>query len=197
MDIPVEFPENGRKNNLKEGDCMSAQIIIASDSHGRSDVLKKLQKAYPHADLFIHCGDLEDSPSGFPGWIFVRGNNDWNPEIPDERKLKIMGHGIYICHSHLLPYRDRAKALAYRALENGCDIALYGHTHVSKIERIHGVLEINPGSLLFPRDGNPPSYAVLNISDDGQTEAKIIFEPDWPFHDDPEEKKSRGWKWFW
>ncbi|WP_273235547.1 metallophosphoesterase [Ileibacterium valens] len=177
---------------------MSAEIIIASDSHGRSDVLHQLQKAYPEADLFLHCGDLEDSPTKFPGWVFVRGNNDWEPDMPEDRVLKIMNHKIYVCHSHRLPYRDKDKALAVQALENGCDIAIYGHTHVSKIERVNGVLEINPGSLLFPRDGNPPSYARLILHDDGQTEAEIIFEPDWPFQESREDKKkNRGWNWFW
>lgn len=174
---------------------MSAEIIIASDSHGRSEVLHDIEKAYPDADLFVHCGDLEDSASNFPKWVFVRGNNDWNVDMPSERVLRIMGHGIYITHSHLFGYRDRDKAMAAAAREHNCDIVLYGHTHVSKIERVNGVLEINPGSLLLPRDGNPPSYAVLKLDDDGQTEARIVFEPDWPFEEDVREKKR--FRWFW
>lgn len=42
---------------------MSTEIIVASDTHGRGDLLRELERAYPRADLFLHCGDLEESPS--------------------------------------------------------------------------------------------------------------------------------------
>lgn len=173
---------------------MSSEIIIASDSHGRSDILPLLQKAYPNADLFLHLGDLEDNPGAFPGWVFVRGNNDWQGDMPSERVISIQGHKIYMTHSHLFPYSRREESLARTALEHCCDICLYGHTHVSNITRKNGVLLINPGSLLMPRDGNEPSYARLILHDDGQTEAEILFEDDWPIEQVKKEKKRF---WFW
>lgn len=53
------------------------KIVVVSDSHGRNDILKTIQEKHPNAKLFIHCGDLEDDPMNFPGYIIVRGNNDY------------------------------------------------------------------------------------------------------------------------
>lgn len=178
---------------------MAFEMIVASDSHGRSDLLEKLEKAYPNADLFVHCGDLEDSPENFPHWVFVRGNNDWTGNMPDVRKLSINGHGIYVIHSDRYNYRQRERVLADQAKKNGCDIALYGHTHCSNIDTVDGVLEINPGSMWMPRDGNPPSYARVIIEDDGTVKPEIIFEPDWPFDSarKPKKDKKERRHWFW
>lgn len=175
---------------------MSQEIIIASDSHGRSDLLQKLEEAYPHADLFLHCGDLEDNPGQFHNWVFVRGNNDWTGEMPDSRRLTVGGHHIFMTHSDHFRYSNREAALAQQAKKEGCDIALYGHTHCSAIEEVNGVLEINPGSLWLPRDGNLPSYARLILSDDGKAEAEIIFQDAWPF-DPSKPRKERKKRWFW
>ena len=160
---------------------MSAELIVASDSHGRGDLLKKLELAYPRADLFLHCGDLEEDPNMYPRWIFVRGNNDWVFDVPEIRVLQIEGHKIMITHSHLFGYRNRKEAMAARARENGCDLVLFGHSHHSEIDRIHGVTLVNPGSIAYPRDGNPPSYAKIKLEKDREPEAEIIFENEWPF----------------
>jgi putative phosphoesterase len=41
------------------------------------------------------------------------------------------------------------------------DILLYGHTHVFMLKKEDGVIYVNPGSPSFPKNGNPPSYAVF------------------------------------
>lgn len=176
---------------------MSHEIIIASDSHGRSDLLEKLEQAYPHADLYLHCGDLEDNPGAFLNWVFVRGNNDWTGDMPDVKKLKVGGHGIYMIHSDRLRYSNRNIALAQNAIKNNCDIALYGHTHCSKVETVDGVLEVNPGSLWLPRDGNLPSYARMVISDQGDVSVEIIFQDQWPFDPAKPKKEKKKKRWFW
>lgn len=38
---------------------------------------------------------------------------------------------------------------------------LHGHTHVLRVERKDGILILNPGSVSIPKEGNPPTYAVL------------------------------------
>ena len=52
------------------------KIVVVSDSHGRNDILNVIREKHPDAGLFIHCGDLESDPMFYPGYIFVRGNND-------------------------------------------------------------------------------------------------------------------------
>lgn len=43
---------------------------------------------------------------------------------------------------------------------NGCDIALFGHTHSTCNKTVDGVLLVNPGSI-----GRNGTYAVLKISE--------------------------------
>ena len=52
------------------------------------------------------------------------------------------------------------------AAENGCKIALYGHTHVADREYDNGLYVVNPGSCSCSREG-PESYAVIDILDSG------------------------------
>ncbi|UNT94486.1 metallophosphoesterase [Allobaculum sp. Allo2] len=150
-------------------------------------------KAYPHADLFLHCGDLENSPEYFPAWIFVRGNNDYggNRMMPDSRVVSYAGIRIYMTHSHRLGYYSRLEKLAALAKENDCQIAVFGHTHVPLIKKVNGVLLVNPGSMRFPRDGNSPCYAVIEVDDNDQIHAKLIHQEDWPFK--PKNSWTGGW----
>ena len=48
------------------------EIVVVSDSHGRNDILKTIQEKHPNAKLFIHCGDLEDDPMNYPGYIIKK-----------------------------------------------------------------------------------------------------------------------------
>ena len=80
------------------------KIVVVSDSHGRNDILKTIQEKHPNAKLFIHCGDLEDDPMNFPGYIIVRGNNDYFGRFENERIIPIGKHQIYVTHSHRFSY---------------------------------------------------------------------------------------------
>ena len=41
------------------------------------------------------------------------------------------------------------------------DVLLHGHTHVLRAEKKGGILIWNPGSVSIPKEGNPPTYALL------------------------------------
>lgn len=45
------------------------KIVVVSDSHGTSQLVKDIEMWNADADLFIHCGDLEDDPNLFDKWI--------------------------------------------------------------------------------------------------------------------------------
>lgn len=38
---------------------------------------------------------------------------------------------------------------------------IHGHTHVLKAERREGYTLLNPGSVSIPKEGNIPTYAIL------------------------------------
>ena len=41
------------------------------------------------------------------------------------------------------------------------DVLLHGHTHVLRAGKKNGILILNPGSVAIPKEGNPPTYAML------------------------------------
>ena len=44
---------------------------------------------------------------------------------------------------------------------NAGDILLYGHTHIPDTACRDGIYTLNPGSITFPKENHPKSYAVL------------------------------------
>lgn len=67
----------------------------------------------------------------------------------------------------------REDDLVRLAKGHACDIVCFGHTHRSYIEKRKGVFLLNPGSTWMSRDGNPPSYAILDV--DTSISAQIVF----------------------
>ncbi len=151
------------------------KIIIASDTHGKNERLTELEKLYPDASLFLHAGDWGDDPGRYDHWITVRGNNDFHSSVQlDASRVVLAGnHAILLIHGDRLPFSRREETLADLAKANGCDIAVYGHSHRAAVSRINGVLVINPGALFRSRDVAGASYCVLD-TDQPEPEAKII-----------------------
>lgn len=156
------------------------RIIVASDTHGRTNILDLIPYYYEDVETFIHCGDVGKDPEYFEKWTFVSGNNDFMHYLPEAIRVEAGSHRIFVIHSDQCSYRNRKKDLVKLAKKYECDIVCYGHTHVSDIDQIDGITLINPGSIRLPRDGNPCSYCVLTLEDDNIT-ADIVFEDEWPF----------------
>lgn len=153
------------------------KIVVLSDSHGFNDILDILREQHNDAYAFVHCGDLEDDPIHYDRWVVVRGNNDYYGKFKEWTRFKAGKHRVYIEHSHMC-YGARTRTLARKAKEKECDIALYGHTHCSRVEEVDGVLTLNPGSSWWPRDGKEPSYALLYIGNDDCL-INLRFKSDW------------------
>ena len=135
------------------------KIVVASDSHGRTDYLKKVINK-EQADYYLHCGDSCDVSEEIYPFISVRGNCDFYIK-ERELLLKIGEYKIFMTHGHLY----YGLSLLYKAKEIGADIVLTGHTHRRDIEIIDDILFINPGSIARPRDRFEKSYCVLNINE--------------------------------
>lgn len=153
-----------------------ACIAIFADTHGnRQSFAKAIEMASANGsvDAALHLGDhaadavlLEEMRPEWP-YFAVRGNNDYTEkDVPMEILLSVGNRKIYASHGHYHSASIRAGKLAERALRLGADIAAYGHTHIARIETVDGVTVINPGSAAYPRDGNPPSFMLLLVSDD-------------------------------
>ncbi len=141
-------------------------LVILSDTHRNLQPLDKIATVLAESDYIIHLGDLASDANGllreYPQKTYVvAGNNDFFGGIPGELVLQAEGRRLFMCHGHHYGVKSGTERLVQAAKERGCDIALYGHTHVADVHEEDGVLVINPGCMtrFSPRQ----SYCYLVI----------------------------------
>lgn len=150
------------------------RIIAFSDSHGRSSaVIKIIERTASNTDLYIFCGDgqsdIERAMLQFPDIKVVRarGNCDYSSDVPQVALTEAMGSKIVVTHGHMQSINYDTAGIERLARKNNASLLLYGHTHCRDCRYRDGVYYVNPGSLALPRDGQPPSYAVIDVFEDG------------------------------
>ena len=159
------------------------KLMIASDIHGSAYYCRKMLEAYDRekADKLLLLGDIlyhgprNDLPKEYAPkeviamlnerkqeLLCVRGNCDTEvdqmvlefPVMADYCILSIDGKTLYATHGHVYNQNNLPP------LCEG-DILIHGHTHVLKAEQMEGYILLNPGSVSIPKEGNPPTYAML------------------------------------
>lgn len=162
------------------------RIIAVSDSHGD---IAHLQNAVALAadkasiDVFVFLGDgMSDFEAMKPALlahnpqmqlVFVCGNNDFGSQAPTLVEFTVCGRKLLATHGHLHHVKAGPRKLWYAAREREAAIALYGHTHASRLEEAYGVLLINPGAICNTPRRNP-AFAEIMIKDDGTIKADLI-----------------------
>lgn len=154
------------------------KILVVSDTHKNFNVLKSIVDSNQDADMLIHLGDGEREFASvrelYPmmPMIYVAGNCDFG----NHEKTHVAaacGIKIFCCHGHMYGVNSGLGMLAETAKQYGCRIALYGHTHVFRVEEVGGVRIMNPGSPSLPRGGNKPSYGIIDLDESGKIEMDI------------------------
>ena len=126
-----------------------------------------------NSDVFIFLGDgerdLDRIKTLYPEKtiVSVAGNCDYGSLTPDNDIFMAGKVKIFFTHGHRWGVKSSVDRLFYKAREIGADIALFGHTHCRYYQYFDGVHILNPGSVGCPRDGKPPSYAFIYITDSG------------------------------
>ena len=156
------------------------RAIVVSDSHNDISSLERAIDSQGKLDLIIHLGDIARDvdyieSNYYPVKVVsVLGNNDFRHD-DYERVIDFDGHKIFLCHGHTQSVRSGYERLEATARSKGCEAALFGHTHLSVLEkRDDGFIILNPGSVSKPR-GCKPSFAVLE-TENGKLKAVIV---DW------------------
>lgn len=148
------------------------RIAIISDTHNNLATAKKiidwLNKE--KIKLLLHCGDIstqetiDEIENNFKGEIkFVKGNADFDLDIPEKQELQIEGKKIAFCH-----FPEFAKELAKTG---EYDLVFYGHTHQPWQEKIGKCYLANPGEAAG--QFTKPTFAVYDTSTD-KLELKIV-----------------------
>ena len=159
------------------------KYMFASDVHGSAYYCRKMLEAYKEekAERLVLLGDLlyhgprNDLPREYaPKEVIamlnamkdeiytVRGNCEAEvdqmvlefPVLADYCILVIDGCTFFATHGHVYNQNHLPP------LKKG-DILVHGHTHVLKAENMGDYILLNPGSVSIPKEGNPPTYAVL------------------------------------
>lgn len=139
------------------------KILILSDTHGETSAAVELIRS-EKPDHVIHLGDClrdaEDLARRFPILPIckVPGNNDWFTDEEKEKTIRLADTGIFLCHGHTTGVKGGISLQLGRALQKGCTVSLFGHTHTPYLEERDGVLLLNPGSLTYGK-----TYAVLTL----------------------------------
>ena len=125
-------------------------FVVLSDSHGRMNVAEKFRALFAENDYIVHLGDgstdMRPAFGEYPEKTYLcKGNCDFSYG-EDELIIQTEGVSVFCCHGHKYGVKGGLSRLAARAKEQGCEIALYGHTHIAAAEEVDGVLCINPGA---------------------------------------------------
>lgn len=161
------------------------RILIMSDSHGRNEnvelAIAQVREEIGEFQMLIHMGDVGDareieSLAGVPCYI-VRGNTDYDAKLLNANVIEAGGHRIFATHGHLYQVDMRLDLLRFAALENDCDIAMYGHTHVPYLEENPDDITIlNPGSISKPRQADHRyTYMVMEIDDEDEVTYELRY----------------------
>ncbi len=148
------------------------KIAIVSDTHNNWANFKKAIEwiKKENIQVILHCGDIssqemiDDARKLFGGQIkFVKGNADFNLDLPEKMELEIDNKKIAFAH-----FPDTAKKLAQSVK---FDMVFYGHTHRPWDEKVGKTHMINPGELAG--QFYKPSFAVYETAT-GSLELKIL-----------------------
>lgn len=162
------------------------KLMFASDIHGSAYYCRKMLEAYQKekagrlfllGDILYH-GPRNDLPKQYaPKEVAallnrakeeicaVRGNCEAEvdqmvlefPVMADYCIIIEGKHTIYATHGHIFHEKNLPP------LKAG-DILIHGHTHVLRAEDKGNYILLNPGSVSIPKEGNPPTYGILEDS---------------------------------
>lgn len=156
------------------------RALVLSDIHGEQTTLRwmleEVWKQVGPIDAYICLGDGVRDFDHMTSFIHgrdehaamyaVAGNCDFAPKYPLNAVIPFGGLKVYLTHGHVHRVKSTLEYLQSAARAAGCDIALYGHTHVPNVEYTTPLL-LNPGAAQDDR------CALLEVTD-GKPHVKMI-----------------------
>ena len=140
------------------------RLIVTADVHGSFSTWVLVKELMAEEDFLAIAGDLFDTKFGNrldadfqPETIlddlasvndrmfFVYGNCDTERFLPDyswHLEFNMFDRNFLLCHGHRFPAE----------IQTTPDVVISGHTHSAKLEKVDGVVHMNPGSLKRPRN---------------------------------------------
>ena len=157
------------------------KILIISDSHGKRERLDKVLEKAGNVDMLIHLGDVGADVeylrkrAGCETHI-IKGNNDYNVDVPKEEILQIGKYKVWLTHGHKYYVNWGLERIAQEAACIGMDIVMFGHIHIPVIEYHGNVTLVNPGSISLPRQENRKgSYIFMEVDQEQEAHFSVAY----------------------
>jgi uncharacterized protein len=160
------------------------RILAVSDSHHDISCLGLVLRRFAaRVDLVAHMGDgVEDVEAAAQAWGLrlprvegVRGNVDQDPGLWTRRLIGSSERPILLLHGHLERVGEGLERTIMAAESSGASLVLFGHTHRPFFEEYRGILAVNPGSISRPRGRDHPTFAVIEVPEDGAGSYGVQF----------------------
>jgi len=104
--------------------------------------------------------------------------------LPDRLTLEFGGWRLFLTHGSPRSIREYVRPrfteaeLAQVLAGIEAEVILAGHTHIPQVRQVDGKTFVNPGSVGFPKDGDPRAvYAILNLGEELEVTIKRIAYP--------------------
>ncbi len=158
------------------------RLMIASDIHGSKYYAEKIIERFnaEKADKLVLLGDIyyhgprNPLPKDYAPMevskllnaikeklIVIKGNCDSEVDqmiseftFAESAMLLVDDKKVMLTHGHKLN-KDNLQEGAY-------DVLAYGHFHVNFMERVKGVLVVNPGSVSLPKQESISGYVIID-----------------------------------
>lgn len=153
------------------------KALIMSDTHGLTKEVKHLL-SLTSVERIFHCGDfcVAETSSPFDRMTLVKGNNDFQANVPDDRIVEWAGLRIFMTHGHRYQVNSSFLPLSYKAKEEKANVVLFGHTHYPLCTKQDGIIFVNPGSLKRPRGFTVPTFVLWSVQEKEEgKEGKALF----------------------
>ena len=173
------------------------RIGVMSDTHGGLTCWQEITEGiFSDVDLIIHAGDIfyhgirNPMPEGYNTaalaeaingtkipLLMCRGNCDSDVDqlvvdLPIQSPYLLCqfeGLKLFVHHGHLFSDEEVLR------LTSRWDVSLCisGHTHIPFLEQKQSTIFLNPGSPGLPKEGNPPSVAIIDLKGSPSRPANI------------------------
>ena len=144
------------------------RILVFSDSH--KDIINciKTTKNIIGVNMIIHAGDHASDAMElkklFPDIDirFVQGNCDFST-APQEQIIEADAKKIFLTHGHLYNVKNEHdyRTIKQKGYSLGCDLVVFGHTHIPYNENFGDIILLNPGSAKTSR-----TFGVIETEND-------------------------------
>lgn len=137
-------------------------VGVISDTHGL--LRPEAEAALAGVSHILHAGDVGrpealERLARLAPLTAIRGNVDagaWAEALPETVTLTLAGRRLHMLHD--------LKALRLDPAAEGIDVVVSGHSHRPGVERLGGVLYLNPGSAGRRRFRLPVTLARLDLA---------------------------------